>query len=84
MRACHTNNCPVGIATQKKNLRARLIVEESAERLHRYLSATVSLMKILARACGHRHLSEFEISDLVSHKHEVSRLAGVRYAGVSS
>ena len=24
MRACHTNNCPVGIATQKEHLRARL------------------------------------------------------------
>jgi glutamate synthase domain-containing protein 2 len=30
MRACHTNNCPVGIATQKDHLRARLIVDESA------------------------------------------------------
>ena len=23
MRACHTNNCPVGIATQKEHLRRR-------------------------------------------------------------
>ena len=28
MRACHTNNCPVGIATQKPHLVARLIVDE--------------------------------------------------------
>ncbi|MCP4357593.1 MAG: Rieske 2Fe-2S domain-containing protein, partial [Chloroflexi bacterium] len=26
MRACHTNNCPVGIATQRQSLRTRLIV----------------------------------------------------------
>ena len=33
MRACHTNNCPVGIATQKEHLRARLPVDEAAHRL---------------------------------------------------
>ena len=59
MRACHTNNCPVGIATQKPGLRSRLIVEKSAERLTNYLTATVDLMKILARACGHTHFREF-------------------------
>ena len=36
MRACHTNNCPVGIATQKEHLRARLIIDEAAERLNRF------------------------------------------------
>ncbi len=29
MRACNTNNCPVGIATQKEHLRARLIIESA-------------------------------------------------------
>ena len=29
MRACHTNNCPVGIATQKEHLRNRIIVNSS-------------------------------------------------------
>ena len=32
MRACHTNNCPVGIATQKERLRERLPVDIAAER----------------------------------------------------
>ncbi|RME71009.1 MAG: glutamate synthase, partial [Chloroflexi bacterium] len=59
MRACHTNNCPVGIATQKEHLRARLVVEKSAEQLKNYLQATVHLMTVLARACGHRHLNQF-------------------------
>ncbi len=58
MRACHTNNCPVGIATQQKGLRARLIVEDSARRLQNYLTASVDLMKVLARACGHDRLSD--------------------------
>ena len=81
MRACHTNNCPVGIATQKKGLRARLVIEESARRLGTYLDATVELMRVLARACGHRHLREFAIEDLSTWDRELAELSGVRFAG---
>ncbi len=83
MRACHTNNCPVGIATQKPHLRARLPVDEAAERLGRYLSATVELMCVLVRACGHRHLSEFAPGDLTTFDREMAHLAGVRYGGAT-
>ncbi len=82
MRACHTNNCPVGIATQKKSLRSRLVVEKSAERLHNYLMATVDLMKILARACGHDHLGKFAARDLTTWKSSVSDLTGIAFGGV--
>lgn len=82
MRACHTNNCPVGIATQKKDLRARLIVEESAKRLATWFGATVELMQVLARACGHTSLSDFEPRDLTTWKKEIAELTGVRYAGI--
>ncbi|MEQ8330114.1 MAG: glutamate synthase-related protein [Longimicrobiales bacterium] len=83
MRACHTDNCPVGIATQKKGLRARLIVEESAHRLANWFGATVGLMQVLARACGHDHLSGFDASDLTTWKRDVAYLTGVSYAGVT-
>jgi len=82
MRACHTNNCPVGIATQKEHLRQRLVVEASARRLANYLEATVDLMKILARACGHASLSAFSSNDLTTWKQDMARLAGVPYGGV--
>ena len=82
MRACHTNNCPVGIATQKKNLRARLIVEESAKRLANYFTASAELMKLLARACGRSHVSEMSIDDLTTWKRNVADLTGIPYAGV--
>jgi len=82
MRACHTNNCPVGIATQKKGLRARLIIDESARRLHNYLSATVELMRVLARACGHQRLSDFTVQDLTTWKKDMAELTGVEYSGM--
>lgn len=83
MRACHTNNCPVGIATMKPELRKRLPQDEAAERLARFFQSSVELMTVLARAAGHRHLSGFQVDDLTSFKQDVSALTGVAYGGVS-
>lgn len=83
MRACHTNNCPVGIATQRPHLRARLPVAEAAERLNRFLRSSVELMQVMARACGHDHLGGFEPDDLVAWKRDLADLSGVTYGGVS-
>ena len=82
MRACHTNNCPVGIATQRPNLRARLIVERSAQQLANYLHATTELMKVLVRACGHPHLRELSPNDLTTWDRDMVHLSGVPYGGV--
>ena len=84
MRACHTNNCPVGIATQKPHLRARLPVDIAAERLARYFDAAVELMTVVARAAGHRHLADFNAGDLTSFKTDMCQLTGVAYGGVSA
>jgi glutamate synthase domain-containing protein 2 len=81
MRACHTNNCPVGIATQQPHLRARLPVDAAAERLERFFGASAELMKTLARACGHDHVSQFTMRDLTTWNRDLAYLTGVRYAG---
>jgi len=83
MRACHTNNCPVGIATQKPHLRARLPVDLAAERLARFFAASVELMGVLARAAGHRHLDQFSSEDLTTFKTDIAMLTGVAYGGVA-
>ncbi|MHC5210485.1 MAG: glutamate synthase-related protein [Planctomycetota bacterium] len=83
MRACHTNNCPVGIATQKPHLRERLVIETSARQLATWFESTVELMKLLARACGHEHLGGFSRDDLTTWKQEMAALSGVPYAGVT-
>jgi len=81
-RMCNSNNCPAGVATQKPELRARLQVQSSAGKLARYFGASVELMQVLARACGHDHLTKFCIEDITSWKREMADLSGVRYAGV--
>ena len=82
MRACNTNNCPVGIATQKEHLRERLDINKSAHQLHNFFSATTDLMKVIARACGHDKFSDFNFNDLSTLDFEMHRLTGVRYAGL--
>lgn len=83
MRACNTDNCPVGIATQKPELRARLPVDEAAQRLGRFLLATTELVTVLARACGHRSVGDFTIDDLTTFDREIAHLTGVNYGGVN-
>ena len=81
-RICNTNNCPAGVATQDPTLRARLDVEASAEKLARFLGASVDLMKVMARACGHDDLQEFNLDDLTTWKRDMAELSGVRFGGV--
>ena len=83
MRACHTNNCPVGIASQKPHLVSRLVIEKSARQLANFFGASVELMQVMARACGHDHLSKFSADDLTTWKREMSDLAGVSYGGIT-
>lgn len=82
-RICHTNNCPSGVATQKAELRKKINVEKSAQRLARFLGASVELMKVMARSCGHDHLNLFNLSDVTTWKKEMADLAGIQYAGVN-
>ena len=82
MRACNTDECPVGIATQKESLRRRLEVAKSALRLKNFFDGTVHLMQVLARACGHNHLGGFGLNDLSTFDKVVSELTGVQFAGV--
>jgi glutamate synthase domain-containing protein 2 len=81
-RICNSNNCPAGIATQKPELRARLDIERSAGQLNNFLRASVDLMKVMARACGHAHLQQFNPDDLATLDWSMARLSGIAFSGV--
>ncbi|EDM42924.1 ferredoxin-dependent glutamate synthase [unidentified eubacterium SCB49] len=82
MRACGSNNCPVGIATQKESLRSRLIIDSSAKQLHNFFDATNNLIKVVARACGYDDVTKFNHQDLSTYNKEMSELTGINYAGI--
>ena len=81
-RMCNSNNCPVGVATQKPELRRRLDVQKGAEQLARFFGASVELMQVMARACGHDSLSGFRPDDLTTWKKDMAELSGVAFGGV--
>lgn len=84
MRACHTNNCPVGVATQKEGLRQRIKIASSAKQLYNFFTATNELIKVVARACGHDDVQGFGFNDLSTLNYEMHKLTGIDYAGTRS
>lgn len=82
MRACGSNNCPVGIATQKESLRSRLIIDLSAKQLHNFFEATNDLIKVVARSCGYDDVSKFNLDDLSTFDRDMHNLTGIDYAGI--
>lgn len=80
-RMCNTNNCPTGIATQKPELRQQLDIDEAANRLARFFTSSVELMKVMARACGHNHLSQFNQDDITTWNKRMADITGITFAG---
>jgi len=80
-RICNTNNCPTGIATQNPYLRKRLNVEKASKQLHNFFEASVELMQVMSRACGHDALSQFNSKDLATWNRDMAVLSGVKYSG---
>ena len=80
-RMCNTNNCPAGIATQKEELRKKLNIDNSANRLHNFFTASTELMQVMARACGHDAFARFSKNDLATWNRELAYLSGIRYSG---
>jgi len=80
-RMCNTNNCPAGIATQKKELRQKLNIEKSSAQLHNFFKASLELMQVMARACGHDDLNKFNKNDLATWHREMALLSGIEYSG---
>ena len=54
----------------------------AVQRLTNDFTATVHLMQVLARACGHDHRSGFSPCDLTTWKRDMAYLTGVSYAGM--
>jgi glutamate synthase domain-containing protein 2 len=71
-RICNTGKCPVGIATQDPELRARLGVERSAERLTNFLNVCTKELKEFARLTGNDDVHSLSVEDLCTTNSEIS------------
>ena len=55
---------------------------KSAQRLKNFFDASTDLMKVMARACGHERLIDFNQDDLITFSRDMADLSAVAYAGV--
>ena len=58
-QACHTNACPVGVATQDKLRQRALVVPDKAERVRRFHQNTLKALAEMTGAAGLSHPSDF-------------------------
>ena len=80
-RACHTGNCPVGIATQNEELRKRLDVGISSGKLFNYFTATRHQLEDFTRICGGESVHDLSVSDLATTNSEIARYTKIRHVG---
>jgi len=61
---CHTNNCPTGVATQKKWLQKGLDIPLKANRFYNYINAINKELLEITHACGYEHPCQLKMKDI--------------------
>lgn len=79
-RVCHKGTCPVGIATQNPDLRARFDMYKSAEMLTRLFNVYKREMEDFIRILGKKDIRELDSTDLVALSSEISEYTDVKHA----
>ena len=79
-RVCHKGTCPVGIATQNPDLRARFDMYKSAEMLVRLFHVYKEEIEDFVRILGKKDIHTLNSSDLVTLSSEISEYTDVKHA----
>ena len=79
-RTCHTGNCPVGIATQKQNLRDRFSIDDSTKRFVNYFEMLKMEMEEIAKATGKSDIHKLSYDDLFTTDVDISAGTGIEHA----
>ncbi len=78
-RICNTGKCPMGIATQDPELRARLDIDKAAGQLHNFLKVSTSELEDFARLTGNSSIHGLSIHDLCTTNSEISNHTAIRH-----
>ncbi len=78
-RACHSGGCPVGIATQLQELRSRLEIGTSAERLANFLRGATAMLCDYARICGRHRVTDLGHADIATLDHALASSTDLRW-----
>ncbi|MCM1136860.1 MAG: glutamate synthase-related protein [Clostridium sp.] len=80
-RICGSGNCPVGVATQNPELRARLQVEAAAQRTANFLNVSLAELKTFARITGNSSVHNLSLQDLVTTSRDIAEYTDIPHAG---
>ena len=80
-RICGSGRCPVGVATQDPELRKRLNVEASAQRVANFLNVSTQELKTFARVTGNTSVHDLSMENLITTDKEIAEYTGIRHAG---
>ena len=80
-RICGSGNCPVGVATQNPELRARLKVDASAQRVANFLNVSLEELKTFARVTGKRSVHDLSLAQLATTDRDIAEYTGIRHVG---
>lgn len=78
-RICHTGKCPMGITTQDPELRARLLIEESAKGLENFLRVSTEELKDFARLTGNDDVHKLSVNDLFTTNSDLSNFIDIEH-----
>jgi len=79
-RICHSGDCPVGVTTQKPELRARVSIEHSAKRVENFLRVSTEEIKTFSRITGKNNVHDLDVKDLVTYNSEISNYTNIEHA----
>ena len=79
-RICGSGMCPVGAATQDPELRKRLHVDASAQRVANYLRCSAEEMRTFARITGHDDIHDLSVEDLCTVSREIAEYTDIEHA----
>lgn len=80
-QSCHTNQCPVGVATQDKDRQKALHVPTKAERVFNFHKNTLHALSEMIAAAGVNHPSEIKAHQLAQrvNSHEIKNYAQLHF-----
>ena len=79
-RICSSGRCPVGVATQDPNLRARFEGDKAALRVANFLNVTFDELRTFCRITGHYDIHDLNVNDLCTINREISDYTNIPHA----
>ena len=80
-RICGSGNCPVGVATQNPELRARLEIDAAAARVANFLNVSRKELETFARVTGNHSVHDLSLDNLVTTSDDIAKHTQIKHIG---